>query len=101
MSSGTTEEAGRFSMITLTRAVVLRMKLDPGLFFELGAGADLDDTLRALHGVEVDVPAGDPNRELERAWGVERLAPHRLLRGRAGLAGRMSIRTSACPKGSG
>ena len=53
-----------------------------------GLGAELDDGLGALDGLEVDVPARDPNVELERARGVERLAPHRFLRGRAGFAGR-------------
>jgi hypothetical protein len=82
-------------------AVALRMQLDPGLFLELWAPADLDDGLGALCGFEVDVPARDPDRELQRAWRFEGLAPHRALRGRGRFAGRLSIRTSACPKGSG
>src|SRR5262245_66684452 len=82
-------------------AVPLGTMLDASLFLELGVGAELDDGLGAVHGLEVDLSGRDAKVQEKRPWCVERLAPHRLLRGRAIFAGRRSTLISTCPKGVG
>src|SRR5436309_9076580 len=82
-------------------ALAPRAELDPGFLLELGARGEFDESLGAFHSRELDLPARNPDVERERARCLEGLAPHRALRGRGLFAGRESIFTSACPKGSG
>src|SRR5207302_5648895 len=68
-------------------------------------GVELDGRLLAVHCLQLDLPGGKPEIELERSRRVEGLAPHRrdpLIGRRRGLRGsRLSTRYSMCPNSAG